>query len=275
MRILLAGAGGQLGRALQAAATSHEVVALPHGRLDITDAAAVHAAVAGHAPDIVINAAAYNLVDQAETDHETAYRVNCRGPRNLAVAAAARGIPIVHISSDYVFAGDAGRPYTEDDPPLPLSRYGITKLIGEELVRNANPRHFVVRTAWLFHTAGQNFPRRILERAARGPVHVVDDQTGSPTYAPHLAEALLRLIGDGGFGTCHLAGRGAASWFELTRRLFAEMKVTAEVMPATTAEVPRPARRPAYSALTTVREPRILLPAWEEGVAAFAREVSR
>ncbi len=275
MRILLTGAGGQLGRALQAAATSHEVVALPHWRLDITDAAAVRRALASHAPDVVINAAAYNLVDQAETDQEAAYRVNCRGPRHLAVATAERGIPIVHLSSDYVFAGDAGRPYTEDDAPLPLSRYGITKLIGEELVRNANPRHFVVRTAWLFHAEGRNFPLRILELATRGAVRVVNDQTGSPTYAPHLAEALLRLIGDAGFGTHHLAGRGAASWFDLTRTLFREMKVAAEVVPVTTAELPRPARRPAYSALTTIREPRILLPPWEDGVAAFAREVSR
>ena len=176
MKILLTGAAGQLGRALQTVATSHEIVALPHGRLDITDVAAVQGALASHAPDIVINAAAYNLVDQAETDRDAAYRVNCRGPRHLAVATAERGIPIVHLSSDYVFGGDTGRPYTEDDAPLPLSRYGITKLIGEELVRNANARHFVVRTAWLFHSEGNNFPRRILGLAERGAVHVVNDQ---------------------------------------------------------------------------------------------------
>ena len=275
MRILLAGAGGQLGLALRAAPTSHEIVPLPHWRLDIADAAAVRSALGTHAPDIVVNAAAYNLVDQAETDQEAAYRVNCRGPRHLAVAAAERGIPIVHLSSDYVFAGDAGRPYTEDDPPLPLSRYGITKLIGEELVRNANPRHFVVRTAWLFHAEGRNFPRRVLDLATRGPVRVVGDQTGSPTYAPHLAEALLRLIEEAAYGTYHLAGRGEATWFELTRTLFREMKIATEVIPVTTAEFPRPAKRPVYSVLTTVREPRILLPPWEDGVAAFAREVSR
>jgi dTDP-4-dehydrorhamnose reductase len=275
VRVLVTGAGGQLGRALQSAATSHEIVALSHGRLDIADAVAVHAALASHAPDVVVNAAAYNLVDQAETDGEAAYRINCRGPRHLAVATAERGVPLVHLSSDYVFAGDTGRPYTEDDAPLPLSRYGITKLIGEELVRNANPRHFVVRTAWLFHSEGRNFPLRILELAARGTVRVVNDQVGSPTYAPHLAEALLRLIEEGSFGTYHLAGRGSASWFDLTRTLFREMKVATEVVPVTTADLPRPARRPPYSALTTIREPRILLPPWEDGVAAFAREVSR
>lgn len=275
MRILLAGAGGQLGLALRATRTAHEIVPLPHWRLDIADAAAVRAALTSHAPDIVINAAAYNLVDQAETDQEAAYRVNCRGPRHLAVATAEREIPIVHVSSDYVFSGDAGRPYTEDDAPLPLSRYGITKLIGEELVKNANPRHFVVRTAWLFHAEGKNFPRRILELAARGPVRVVTDQTGSPTYAPHLAEGLLELIEGAAYGTYHMAGQGGASWFELTRGLFREMGIAVEVVPVTTAEFPRPARRPAYSVLTTIREPRILLPPWEDGVAAFAREVSR
>lgn len=275
MRILLAGAGGQLGLALQAARTLHEVVALPHWRLDIADAAAVHAALESHAPDLVLNAAAYNLVDQAESDQEAAYRVNCRGPRHLAVASAQRGIPIVHVSSDYVFSGDAARPYTEDDAPLPLSRYGMTKLIGEELVRNANPRHFVVRTAWLFHVDGRNFPRRILELATRGPVRVVTDQTGSPTYAPHLAEAILQLIEGAPYGTYHMAGGGGATWFELTRTLFRLMGVAAPVLPVTTAEFPRPARRPAYSVLTTIREPRILLPPWEDGVAAFAREVSR
>ncbi len=204
---------------------------LPHWRLDITDPVAVRAALATHAPDIVVNAAAYNLVDQAETDQVAAYQVNCRGPRHLATAAAERDIPIVHLSSDYVFPGDAGRAYTEDDPPLPLSRYGITKLIGEELVRNANPRHFIVRTAWLFHTDGRNFPRRMLELAPRGPVRVVNDQTGSPTYAPHLAEALLRLIDEGAHGTYHLAGQGAATWFDLTKALFREMKIATEVVP--------------------------------------------
>jgi dTDP-4-dehydrorhamnose reductase len=275
VRILLAGAGGQLGLALRAAPTSHEIIPLPHWRLDITDPVAVRGALATHAPDIVINAAAYNLVDQAETDQVAAYQVNCRGPRHLATAAAERGIPVVHLSSDYVFPGDAGRAYTEDDPPLPLSRYGITKLIGEELVRDANPRHFIVRTAWLFHTEGRNFPRRMLELAPRGPLRVVNDQTGSPTYAPHLAGALLRLIAEGAYGIYHLAGQGAATWFDLTRALFREMRIAAEVVPVTTAEFPRPAKRPAYSALTTIRDPRIVLPPWQEGVAAFAREVSR
>jgi dTDP-4-dehydrorhamnose reductase len=275
VRILLTGAGGQLGLALRAAPTSHEIVPLPHWRLDIADAVAVRSALETHLPDIVINAAAYNLVDQAETDHEAAYRVNCRGPRHLAMATAELGIPIVHLSSDYVFPGNGGRPYTEDDPPLPLSRYGITKLIGEELVRDANPRHFVVRTAWLFHVEGRNFPLRMLELAPRGPVRVVDDQTGSPTYAPHLAEGLLRLIEGAPHGTYHLAGRGGASWFELARALFREMRIATEVVPVTTADFPRPAKRPAYSVLTTIREPRILLPPWEDGVAAFAREVSR
>jgi len=275
VRILLTGARGQLGRALLAHHGRHEVVALDHAGLDITDSGAVTRALEAHSPDLLINAAAYNAVDRAETDAETAYRVNALGPRNLAVAAAARGIPLLHVSTDYVFDGTKARPYDEDDVPNPLSAYGASKLAGEEAVREVAERHYVVRTAWLYHAEGRNFPRRMLELAREGPVRVVNDQQGSPTYAPHLAVGLVRLVETGGFGTYHMAGSGGTSWFELTRTLFREARIDAAVEPVATRGFPRPARRPAYSVLTTIRVPRIALPPWEEGVAEFAREVRR
>jgi len=275
VRILLTGAQGQLGRALQVHHGPHEIIALNREQLDITESGAVAQAVAAHAPDVVINAAAYNFVDRAETEAETAHRVNAVGPRNLAVATSARGIPLLHVSSDYVFDGRSARPYHEDDPTAPLSVYGASKLAGEQAVRETSERHWIVRTAWLYHTEGRNFPRTMLELGAKGPVRVVNDQHGSPTYAPHLAAGVLQLLGAGAYGTYHIAGGGGTSWFELTRALFRAAGVAAAVQPVATADFPRPAHRPTYSVLTTIREPPILLPPWEEGVAEFARERRR
>ena len=171
MHILLPGAGGQLGHAIQGIFSNHEIVACDRQQLDITDLDAVRAAVAMHAPDLVLNAAAYNDVDQAERDSEDAYRGNALGPRNLALVTAARGIPLLHISTNYIFDGLSRRPYHEFDMPRPQSVYGQSKLAGEEAVRALNPRHYIVRTAWVYHTHGKNFIQtmRALSPAARSP----------------------------------------------------------------------------------------------------------
>lgn len=275
MRVLLAGAGGQLGTALQACLRAHELVALGHSQLDIANLAAVRGAVAAHQPDLVINAAAFNDVDGAETRPEDAYAGNARGPRNLAVVTAARGIPVLHVSTDYVFDGTAKRPYSEFDPTNPRSVYGRSKLAGEDAVRALNHRHYIVRTAWLFSTVGRNFAKTMCGLAERPEVRVVSDQYGSPTYVPHLADGLARLIETDAYGTYHMAGKGGASWFELTRTLYRCLALTTPVQPVATAEFPRPAERPRYSVLTTLQDPAILLPPWEDGVAAFADAVRR
>jgi dTDP-4-dehydrorhamnose reductase len=272
VKLLLTGAGGQLGRALSSALEGHHVSAFGHANLDIADVIAVRDTVASCGPDMVINAAAFNDVDGAETDGDAAFRVNAAGPANLAAAAAEAGAAILHVSTDYVFDGTAIRPYDEDSATNPQSVYGRSKWAGEEAVRAANPRHYVVRTAWLFHPEGKNFLNTMLGLASRGGVRVVDDQTGSPTFAGHLAEAIARLITTDAYGTYHLAGRGGVTWFELTRTLYRLAGITTPVEPVTTAAFPRPAPRPRYSVLTTIREPRILLPPWEEGVAAFVRQ---
>jgi dTDP-4-dehydrorhamnose reductase len=274
MKILLAGAGGQLGQALRAALVQDEVVALDHQRLDISKLEEVRRAVETYCPDLVLNAAAYNNVDGAESDALAAYRGNALGPRNLAVATAARGIALLHVSTDYVFDGTGTRPYHEFDRPQPLSIYAASKLAGEEAVRSLNPKHYLVRTAWLYHAVGKNFARTICGLARQqSEVRVVHDQVGSPTYAPHLATAILDLARTQAYGTYHLANQGAVSWYELTCALYRHLDIATPVSPIPTSEFPRPAKRPAYSALMTIQDPAILLPPWEEGVAAFAEAV--
>ena len=272
MKLLLAGAGGQLGRALGVTLRGHDVVALGHSDLDITDLSAVRDALAACKPSLVINGAAFNDVDGAEADETQAFRVNAAGPANLAAAAREADAAILHVSTDYVFDGAATRPYDEDAPTNPQSAYGRSKRAGEEAVRAANPRHYVVRTAWLFHPDGRNFLNTILAQASRGSVRVVDDQTGSPTFAVHLAEAIGRLVTTDAYGTYHLAGGGGATWFELTRTLYRLAGIATPVEPVSTADFPRPAPRPRYSVLTTIREPRVLLPPWQQGVEEFVRQ---
>lgn len=274
MRILVTGAGGQLGRALLPALPGHELVALAHSALDIARLDDVRAAVAEHRPELVINAAAFNAVDAAENEADSAFALNQRGPANLAEATQETSATLLHVSTDYVFDGNASAPYDEDAIPNPLSAYGKSKLAGEAAVRAGNPRHYVVRTAWLYAAQGRNFPLTMLALAKKGGVRVVADQTGSPTFAPHLAAALARLVdARADFGTYHMAGSGAATWHELAVALFERMGIAAPVTPVTTAEFPRPAPRPRYSVLTTVRQPRIVLPPWREGLDAFLREM--
>jgi dTDP-4-dehydrorhamnose reductase len=269
VKVLLTGAGGQLGRALQEALTNHAVVAVSHPELDIGRLEEVRAEVRRHRPDIVLNAAAFTRVDEAESRPEAAYIANARGPRNLAVVTAEHQIPLLHFSTDYVFDGSAARPYHEFDPPNPASVYGASKLAGEAAVRELNPRHYVVRTAWLYHVTGQNFLNTMRGLAERAEVRVVSDQYGSPTYAPHLAVAVTRLLETGAYGTYHLAGQGQASWFEVACRLYEHLGIRTRVLPVPTAAFPRPASRPRYSVLTTLQDPAILLPPWEHGLAAY------
>jgi dTDP-4-dehydrorhamnose reductase len=271
MKILLTGAKGQLGHALQQTLAVHSVTALDYLQLDITKLTDVRSAIYALYPDVVINAAAYNNVDGAESDPLAAYRGNALGPRNLAVATVAAGIPLLHVSSDYVFDGMSTRPYHEFDRPQPISVYAASKLAGEEVVRTLNPRHYLVRTAWLYSAVGKNFAKTICALAQQqSQVRVVNDQVGSPTYVPHLAAAIATLIPTQAFGTYHFVNQGAASWYELTCALYRQLGIATPVQPITTPEFPRPAKRPAYSVLTTIQDPAILLPAWEEGVAAFA-----
>jgi dTDP-4-dehydrorhamnose reductase len=274
MKVLIAGAGGQLGRTLHSALADHDITGLTRAQLDIARLYDVTEAITAHRPDIVINAAAYTNVDGAQTDREGAYIGNALGPRNLALATAVQNIPLLHVSTDYVFDGSSERPYHEFDKTNPLSVYGDSKLAGEQAVATSNPRHYIVRTAWLYSPVGKNFPGTMLSFASRDEVRVVSDQYGSPTYAPHLAEAIAKLIETGAYGIYHLAGNGGASWYELTLKLYQHCGIGTRVKPVSTSEFPRPAVRPRYSVLTSIQDPRIVLPAWEYGLLEFSRKVN-
>jgi dTDP-4-dehydrorhamnose reductase len=271
VKILITGSSGQLGRSLVAALCHHKIEATTRDRLDITLLVQVREAVRAFTPDLVANAAAYNDVDAAEANVLTAYRHNAQGPRNLALVTAEAGIPLLHVSTDYVFDGTANRPYHEYDLPSPLSVYAASKLAGEIAVRSLNRRHYLVRTSWLFHETGQNFLNTMRSLRGQPRIKAVNDQFGSPTYAPHLASAISDLIETAAYGVYHMSGQGGASHFELTRTLFSMLGLKTDILPVSHAEFPAPAVRPRNTVLTTIQEPRILLPPWQEGIEAFVR----
>ncbi len=248
-RYVVTGAGGMLGTAVVAALEGRDVVAYPRADLDITDAAAVRAAIAPD--DVVVNTAAYARVDDAEADEDAAFAVNATGPRVLADAAAEAGAVLVHVSTDYVFDGTATTPYPEDAPRSPASAYGRSKAAGEDAVLRHSDT-YLVRAAWLYGAGGSNFANTMLRLAAeQETVSVVDDQFGQPTWTRDLVDAIVRLVdARAPFGIYHGTNAGQASWFEFARAVFEESGLDPErVLPIDSASFPRPAPRPAYSVL--------------------------
>jgi dTDP-4-dehydrorhamnose reductase len=266
-KVLLLGAGGQLGhelaRELMHSFGKPGVVALDRAGLDITDVFRVRSALQDLRPDVVVNAAAYTQVDRAEEEPDLARRVNAEAPRLLAEEAARHGALLVHFSTDYVFDGQKGAPYEENDAPNPLNVYGATKLAGENAIREHSDNHLILRTAWLYGLTGRNFLRTILGLAReRDELRVVDDQVGSPTWSHWLAEKTAEIVDlairqEGLRGTFHVAGGGSTTWYGLARAAI-ESWVNGggrpcRVVPIATSEYPTPARRPPYSALSTGR----------------------
>ena len=250
MRVMITGAGGQLGHDLAAPYDDEDVLALPHAKLDVGDESAVTAAIDDSGPDLVLNAAAFTRVDACEADPEPAWRSNTAGPWWIARACARRDVPLVHFSTDYVFDGTSSQPYTEFDTTNPQSVYGRTKLAGEHLVRRHAHRHFIVRTSWLHGVTGGNFLSTMLRLGReRGEVRVVDDQRGSPTFTFDLAPAARALAATDRYGTYHLTNSGSCTWFEFAKTAYdmAGLDVTCE--PVDTATFGAPAPRPANSML--------------------------
>jgi dTDP-4-dehydrorhamnose reductase len=274
VKVLISGASGMLGQDVRKVGelVGHEVVALDRAALDVTDAAAVMAAFADHRPDTAINCVAWTDVDGAEDAEADALKLNADAARNVAAGAASVGASVVLPSTDYVFDGTADQPYVESDQTNPQSAYGRTKLVGEHEAAAANPRHFVVRTSWLFGVGGGNFVETMLSLADRDELRVVDDQVGSPTYTPHLADGLLRLTATEDYGIHHMTGSGHCSWYEFAREIFDGAGVSCNVTPVTTAEFPRPAPRPAYSVLDSERPRPMRLPDWHDGLRSYLAE---
>jgi len=257
VRVLIAGSGGQLGRALQATApTSSTIVAPPEADFDITDADAVRAVVADARPDVVINAAAYTAVDRAETDEAAARRVNVNAVGTLAAATRVAGARFAHVSTDFVFDGTAHRPYPPDALPNPLGVYGRTKLDGELAAAEFHPMPLIVRTAWVYAAAGNNFVATMLRLMRDRPeIRVVADQIGTPTHVPTVARALWTLIEGDHTGIFHVTDAGVASWYDFAVAIHDEaiaiglLRAPVTVLPVRTEDYPTPARRPAFGVL--------------------------
>lgn len=260
------------------AARGEDVVALTRTDLDITDSRCVNAAIGEHAPSVVVNCAAYTKVDQAESEESVANAINGSSVELLAAAANAAGALLVQVSTDFVFDGSQQTPYEVTDPTAPTSAYGRSKLLGELAATHAE-KHLIVRTSWLFGTRGYNFVEAIRGQIARGtnPLKVVSDQRGRPTYTPHLAQAIIRLArlahdSDVARGIVHYADADECSWFDFARAIVEESGAATEVKPVTTDEFPRPAKRPAYSVLSTERYERLTGVApdsWREGLTEY------
>jgi dTDP-4-dehydrorhamnose reductase len=271
VRLLVTGAGGMLGRAWRAGVLGHDVRSVTRAELDVTDAAAALRVLREVCPAAVVHCAAYTDVDGAESERARAQAVNADGAGHVAAAAAEVGARIVHVSTDYVFDGAKREPWVESDPVGPLGAYGETKLAGERLVAAANPAHAIVRTAWLFGAGGRNFVDTMLALGAqRDEVSVVTDQVGCPTWTGHLAEALVELAErPDETGILHAAGDGQCSWNELALEIFERAGIDCRVLPATSEQFARPARRPAYSVLGSERRDRVVLPPWQRGLAEY------
>jgi dTDP-4-dehydrorhamnose reductase len=275
VRLLVVGAAGMLGTDLTrvAEAAGHEVAGVDLPDIDITDAAGTARVVGEHAPDVVLNCAAFTDVDGAEEHEDTAKLVNGEGAENVAAAARQAGARVIYISTDYVFDGEKRDPYVESDPTGPRTAYGRTKLAGEWLTASGNPDYVIARTAWLFGANGKNFVETMLSVGpARGELKVVNDQVGCPTWTGHLAEALVELAGGELTGVVHTAGAGTCSWYEFAVEIFEQAGVEGvTVNPCTTEEFPRPAPRPAYSVLASERGAPVL-PDWREGLRGYLAE---
>jgi dTDP-4-dehydrorhamnose reductase len=283
--VLVFGGAGQVGRALTEATVppGWRVIALGRADADIADPGAVERAIASHHPSFVINAAAYTAVDKAESERDICYRVNCDGAGVVARAAAAVDVPLLHLSSDYVFDGAKSGPWNEDDAPAPLGVYGSSKAAGEDIVRESHPRHVIVRTSWVFGAHGGNFVKTMLRLAeSHDELRVVADQHGRPTDAADIARALLAIAARIGtkppqrpFGTFHFAGKRATTWFGFAENIFEEAARRGarvpELVPIGTADYPTAARRPTNSVLGCARIESVygIIPRpWSEGLNA-------
>ncbi|MDD1715696.1 MAG: dTDP-4-dehydrorhamnose reductase [Methanolinea sp.] len=279
MKILITGAKGQLGQDIQKECGNRGIpfIAADSRALDITDSTQVRAFIRQNAPDMIINCAAYNAVDQAETEWQRAFQVNGLGVRNLALAAREAGAIVVHYSTDYIFDGRKTVPYTIADPPNPLSMYGQSKYLGEQMIRDLADRFFLIRTSWVFGAGNMNFARKILEWS-RGQdiLRVVDDQVSVPTYTRDLARATLDLATTGEYGLYHITNSGSCSRYGWAELILGTIGWKGTLITAKSGDFPTPARRPSYSVLDNFGSREVIghdLPPWETATLEFLNEM--
>jgi dTDP-4-dehydrorhamnose reductase len=267
--ILITGAGGMFGQdAAQLFFDSgYNVLKANKADLDVTNLAQVREFFAKNKIDFVLHAAAYTKVDDAETNEDLAFLINAKGAKNVAIASNEKLVPMIYISTDYVFDGEKGAPYLPNDKTNPLNIYGASKLMGEENVKKENPKHYIVRTSWLYGKNGKNFVDTMINLSkTQKSIKVVNDQFGCPTWTVDLADGVKNLIEKNmPFGTYQLCGGGATSWFEFAKKIFEILKIEIEVIPVATAEFPSPAKRPKFSAMENSK----MLRRWEEALHIY------
>ena len=254
MKILITGANGLLCHELSSILKGHTLILLSHSQLDISDPESVNKQIDSSSPDIIINSAAYTQVDACETNYDLAFKSNAIGPKNLAIKCKQLGIPLIHISTDYVFEGNEKKnsPLVEDDKLGPKTVYGKTKLEGEKMVQENCQKYFILRTAWLYGE-GKNFVKTMMSLSKKNKeLKVVNDQIGSPTYAKDLAKAIKDIIEkkSNKYGIYHVTNKGEVSWYEFAKKIFEIKNIEIKVNPCTSEEFPRPAPRPHYSVLS-------------------------
>jgi dTDP-4-dehydrorhamnose reductase len=255
LKVLVTGAKGQLGiDVVERLSQSYEVIGLDREKLDITSLDRVVNIVKEIKPDIIINTAAYTNVDGCEMNIDTAYKINAVGPRNLAVAALEYNIRLLHLSTDFVFDGEKREPYVEFDRTNPLGVYGKSKLAGEDLVREICPRHYILRTSWLYGINGKNFIKTMLKLSeTNNIIKVVDDQVGSPTFTVDLVKVIEMVMKTDAYGIYHASNSGQCSWNQFAKKIFERAgKTDVEVLPITSVELNRPAMRPKYSVMSNL-----------------------
>lgn len=274
MRTLIFGAKGQLGRDLMEVFASVGPLAghdLPE--LDVSDERQVAEAIAEFCPELIVNAAAYTDVEGAEADAPNAFRVNAEGAGVVARMAHAVGAPVVYYSTDYVFGGGQHMPYTEDDPQAPAGVYARSKAKGEKRVREEAPRHYILRTAWLYGPSGNCFPKKMIALARKHPeLKVVEDEIGSPTHTWDLAKATLAIVQTPAFGTYHTVNAGQCSRYELAKTVLSLAGIETPVRPCASSEFPAKAPRPLYSVLSTEKFARatgFVFPDWRDALGRF------
>lgn len=296
MRTMVIGAGGMLAADLVPLLSQrgHDILAadlvppaqqgrdgwpFPHTELDMTDLGAVRAAAQSFGAELVINCAAYNKVDQAESEEQQAREVNGFGVQNLCLVCQERDVPLVHFSTDYVFDGTKQSPYTIHDDPNPLGAYGRSKLLGEKYVLWLLNKFYLVRTTWLFGTHGPNFIDTMLEIGGKKDrISVVDDQRGCPTWTRDLAEAVTDLVETGRYGVYHITNSEPTTWFGLAQEIFRLAGMGVEVVPVSSSEFPRPAERPINGILDPFPLPHLLgreMPSWREGLKEHLKQRGR
>jgi dTDP-4-dehydrorhamnose reductase len=280
-RLVVIGASGQLGSDVLRACADLDPAGVDHALIELEDPSSIAALIARFRPATIVNAAAFHNVERCETQPARAFAVNAVAVENLAAQCANAGIALVHISTDYVFDGNAAEPYAETDPTGPLNVYGISKLAGELAVRARAPAHYIVRTSGLYgrrgsSTKGYTFIERMLGEAERGrPVRVVDDVVSSPSYTLHVAGGVRAILERGEFGTYHITNAGACSWYDFAAEIFRQAGLKADLSAVGSDAFPAYARRPRFSALRNTALERLNLPAlpgWRDGIAAYLHE---